>query len=203
MTGAEATLVLGDGSTISEKDALEIYEAPYPTGPIKPITGYQVDPGRTRLFPMLFATYGADEKAVWKALVRVPFAGHVVAVHRRIEAPFRRVATRIAQAIAKEPRLSRYFEHLGGTFNWRVIAGSKEPSSHSWGIAIDIDTSYSDYWRSGKLDAPKWRNRIPQNIVDAFEAEGFIWGGRWYYYDTMHFEYRPELIDPACRDATK
>ena len=39
-----------------------------------------------------------------------------------------------------------------------------------------------------------WKNRYPQAIVDAFEAEGFIWGGRWYHYDTMHFEYRPELL---------
>jgi D-alanyl-D-alanine carboxypeptidase len=23
---------------------------------------------------------------------------------------------------------------------------------------------------------------------------GFIWGGKWYHYDTMHFEYRPELM---------
>ena len=45
----------------------------------------------------------------------------------------------------------------------------------------------------------RWRNRIPQAIVDAFEAEGFIWGGRWFHYDTMHFEYRPELLDPANR----
>jgi len=22
----------------------------------------------------------------------------------------------------------------------------------------------------------------------------FIWRGRWYHYDTMHFEYRPELF---------
>ena len=35
--------------------------------------------------------------------------------------------------------------------------------------------------------------------VDAFEAEGFIWGGRWLHYDTMHFEYRPELLDADCR----
>ena len=25
---------------------------------------------------------------------------------------------------------------------------------------------------------------------------GAIWGGRWFHYDTMHFEYRPELIEP-------
>lgn len=22
----------------------------------------------------------------------------------------------------------------------------------------------------------------------------WIWGGRWYHYDTMHFEYRPEIV---------
>ncbi len=31
-------------------------------------------------------------------------------------------------------------------------------------------------------------------IVRIFEKHGFIWGGRWYHYDTMHFEYRPELV---------
>ena len=30
--------------------------------------------------------------------------------------------------------------------------------------------------------------------VEAFEAEGFIWGGKWSEFDLMHFEYRPELI---------
>jgi len=35
---------------------------------------------------------------------------------------------------------------------------------------------------------------MPQQIVDIFERHGFIWGGKWYHYDTMHFEYRPELL---------
>ena len=44
-----------------------------------------------------------------------------------------------------------------------------------------------------------WNNQMPQAVVDAFEAERFVWGGRWYHYDTMHFEYRPELLDEDCR----
>jgi D-alanyl-D-alanine carboxypeptidase len=39
---------------------------------------------------------------------------------------------------------------------------------------------------------------VPAAIVHVFEHNGFIWGGRWYHYDTMHFEYRPELLDPDC-----
>jgi hypothetical protein len=35
-------------------------------------------------------------------------------------------------------------------------------------------------------------------IVDVFEKHGFIWGGKWYHYDTMHFEYRPELLNDGC-----
>ena len=35
---------------------------------------------------------------------------------------------------------------------------------------------------------------IPVEIVEPVEAEGFSWGGKWYHYDTMHFEYRPELF---------
>ncbi len=46
---------------------------------------------------------------------------------------------------------------------------------------------------------PRYRNRMPLEIVEIFERHGFIWGGRWYHYDTMHFEYRPELLPGARR----
>ena len=112
----------------------------------------------------------------------------------RIEAPFRRVVARL-DALPRSPALADF----GGTFNWRAIAGTERRSAHAWGIAIDLNPAVSDYWRNGPLARPVYNNRIPQAIVDAFEAEGFAWGGRWFHYDTMHFEYRPELFDPACR----
>ena len=50
-------------------------------------------------------------------------------------------------------------------------------------------------WTKGPRDGPyRLRNRIPMEIVEVFEKHGFIWGGKWYHYDTMHFEYRPEII---------
>jgi hypothetical protein len=36
--------------------------------------------------------------------------------------------------------------------------------------------------------------------VDIFERHGFIWGGKWAHYDTMHFEYRPELLGMSGAD---
>ena len=33
----------------------------------------------------------------------------------------------------------------------------------------------------------------PETVIKIFEKYGFVWGGTWDEYDTMHFEYRPEL----------
>lgn len=86
----------------------------------------------------------------------------------------------------------KYLKRTGGTFNWRFIAGTNRLSNHSFGAAIDINTQYSNYWQwEGTMT---WKNQIPIEIVDIFEKHGFIWGGKWYHYDTMHFEYRPELL---------
>ena len=35
----------------------------------------------------------------------------------------------------------------------------------------------------------------PEAVIKSFEKQGFVWGGTWDEYDTMHFEYRPELIE--------
>jgi hypothetical protein len=35
--------------------------------------------------------------------------------------------------------------------------------------------------------------------VAVFEREGFIWGGKWYHFDPIHFEYRPELTGGGRR----
>ena len=84
-----------------------------------------------------------------------------------------------------------------GVFNWRKVSGAKNMSVHSFGAAIDLNTRFADYWiwsggKPGKV--PTYANKYPLEIVDVFERYGFIWGGRWYHYDTMHFEYRPELL---------
>ena len=73
-----------------------------------------------------------------------------------------------------------------------TVADTGEPSMHAWGAAIDINTAYADYWLWGH-GGPA--NTIPAQIVEIFERHGFIWGGKWSHFDTMHFEYRPELLN--------
>jgi hypothetical protein len=169
----------------------------YPSGPPAPINEVDFDPGRVRVEALMRARYGETPAEVSAALVDVVIRGHTVRVHRKVVEPFRRVAARLDAIVAKDASLDRFFRHMGGTFNARRIAGTERTSAHAWGIAIDLDPSLSEYWRNDPK--PAWKNRVAPEIVAAFEAEGFVWGGRWFHYDTMHFEYRPELFDPSCR----
>ena len=106
---------------------------------------------------------------------------------------------RVGEELDKYPELKLYVSNIGGTYKRRVVKGTDRLSLHSYGIAIDINVGESNYWQwdcKCKDERKKlgYVNRIPQIIVDTFEKHGFIWGGKWYHYDTMHFEYRPELL---------
>lgn len=53
-------------------------------------------------------------------------------------------------------------------------------STHSWGIAVDINQS---------TNLPGMRGDLDPGIVDCFEMFGFEWGGRWSFKDCMHMQY--------------
>jgi hypothetical protein len=186
---------------LAQPDLEDTLAMRYPVGAIKPVSTVNDDPGRIRFDALLKATFGATSAAVQSKLVDVDFVGQNVKLHTRAAAALAKVSARLKQLIAATPSLSVYVTgELGGTFEWRPIANTNRLSAHSYGIAIDIVVSKSNYWEWEKGAGPLvWKNQIPQAIVDAFEAEGFAWGGRWYHYDTMHFEYRPELFAPACK----
>jgi hypothetical protein len=191
----------GRTKTFDEKlntpDIEDMFSIRYRPGAIRPVVVPDDDPGRIRVEEMFAATYGQTRAAV--DVVPVDFLGRTLPVNRRRADAFRAVAARLQKLRDADPALGAYLRRFAGTFVWRKIAGTNRQSAHSYGVSIDLDTSVSAYWRWQSPPAPlRWRNQIPQAIVDAFEAEGFIWGGRWFHYDTMHFEYRPELLDPSC-----
>jgi hypothetical protein len=180
-------------------DLKDIFLIPYRPGPIRAVETENEDPGRVRVEATFAATYGGQGQAAAQQ-VRVRFLGMPVRVHRKIAPALARVSERLAQVQKADASLGRFLRRLSGGFAARKIAGTERTSAHAFGIAIDLDKSQSDYWLWQKGRPLRWRNRFPQAIIDAFEAEGFIWGGRWYHYDTMHFEYRPELFGPPCRE---
>jgi D-alanyl-D-alanine carboxypeptidase len=72
----------------------------------------------------------------------------------------------------------------GGGYNYRLMRGGNQLSMHSYGCAIDLDPG-----RNGLGDTTPHFENLPM-VVDAFEKEGWIWGGRWggRYCDGMHFQ---------------
>jgi hypothetical protein len=96
--------------------------------------------------------------------------------------------------------MRKYLIGSGGTYNCRSIAKTNRMSMHAYGASIDISTKYTNYWlweKADKTGKVVWKNKVPKEIIDVFERHGFIWGGRWYHFDTMYFEYRPELLPEA------
>ena len=156
------------------------------------------DPGRVRFIPLFAAMYGDCRKnEVVKNLRTVKWlpkhgggSVKVTTVNGVADA-----LERVSRELDDLPDdVVTYLVPVAGTYNCRNVAGTRQPSMHAYGAAIDIDTRYADYWRWSPGETPRWRNRIPVAIVRIFEQHGFIWGGAWYHYDTMHFEYRPELL---------
>ncbi|MBA2433753.1 MAG: M15 family metallopeptidase [Chthoniobacterales bacterium] len=156
------------------------------------------DPGRVRVEDFFLALYGASESAVAANCVEVDFCGSSVKFNKRCGAAdaLRAVAVDLEKVFAQKPALRVYVQKLAGTFNWRKIAGTKRLSNHSFGTAIDLNLDKAAYWRWQKPEQLETFSRKdwPNEIVEAFERHGFIWGGKWWHFDTMHFEYRPEII---------
>jgi len=177
----------------------------YPLGPSAKALSPNADPGRIRSQPLLEVLYGSTEGEVRSDLVPVDFVGSKVAFNRQQGAADALAAAgRELEKLAKEhPEIQPYFEKLGGSFNWRPIAGTNRLSAHSFGIAVDLNPDLARYWRWDEDPSSYRPDEFPFQIVEAFERHGFIWGGKWSHYDSMHFEYRPELILLAKQASTK
>lgn len=187
---------------LDRADIEDMLSQAYPIGRCSYVApALDFEPGRIRSDGFFRAMYGGTQAAVEARLVTIDWFGaplrvtSVNGVASRLEA----VRDELTQLPAE---LWPFFSTSAGTYNWRPIAGTSRLSVHSFGAAIDLNIDYSDYWlwnsRTGREDdVPQYRNRMPHEVVEVFERHGFIWGGKWYHFDTMHFEYRPELLAMA------
>lgn len=175
------------------------FRIPYPRGALTKPPAVDADPGRFRNKDFFAKMYGDCQKAeVSPRLVSLTWlpktwgqAIRMTAVNG-VEARLRAVSAEI-DALPEKIKHAAY--PIAGTYNCRAVADTGEPSPHGYGIAIDLNTAVSDYWYWRPHEgAIVYRNRMPEEIVAIFEKHGFIWGGKWYHFDTMHFEFRPELL---------
>lgn len=209
-----ARITWDDGEDKPDHDALlaradleDSMRMRYRPGRDYPVPAYLFEPGRVRHTPLFLAMYGADREAVRATLDEVdwlPRSGGGRVKMTRVNGvadALRRVSDDIERELS--PELRELAASTSGTFVWRKVRGTSRPSMHSFAIAIDVAVPRSDYWRWNKPDAAgrfRYKNRFPLEIVEIFERHGFIWGGKWYHFDTMHFEYRPEYLVAPCVD---
>jgi hypothetical protein len=214
--GPDAVLVWKDGTRmplgtglekpltewLTKPDLGDILRFPYPVGTVANPPLRDHDPGRARPEAFFQKMYGDCRKG--------EVAAHLVDViwlptksGQKLQVTgINGVAQRLqAVSLALDALPASYDVYLtpsAGAYACRPIAGTSNPSAHGLGIAIDVAIRRAHYWRWRPGGVAAYRNEIPLEIVRIFEAQGFIWGGKWWHYDTMHFEYRPELLPPTA-----
>jgi len=84
-------------------------------------------------------------------------------------------------------------------FNCRLVAGTSHWSAHAYGQAIDINTIENPYVQGSYVSPPAGAAFMDRSnvrpgmayrggdLVDAFAAVGWQWGGRWSDPDYQHF----------------
>ncbi len=70
----------------------------------------------------------------------------------------------------------------GGCYNYRPKRMGSRPSTHSWGIALDLNPNTNAMGTAGDMDP---------RLVQILREHGFKWGGDWpgSNKDPMHFQY--------------
>ena len=121
-----------------------------------------------------------DAVLAWDTHTRVRTAR----VHRLCAKSLERVLASIWVASGRsQETIRKWGMHLyGGAYEFRQVRGGTSLSSHSWGCAIDFDPL-----RNALGDkTPNFAN-IPE-VLAAFDAEGWTWGGKWSRPDGMHWQ---------------
>lgn len=158
---------------------------PYEKGVMKTNPKAYDDPGRITNEEFFKTMYGSTKAEVEEKLVEITWcpklSGEKVkvttvnGVDKKLKA--------VSAELDKHPELKPFVSNIGGTYNWRKVKGTNRLSLHSYGIAIDINVKKSNYWQwdckcTNEKTELNYTNHIPQLIVDIFEKNGFIWGGK-------------------------
>lgn len=178
---------------------LDQFKVDYPRGRLKAPPALNVDPGRFRNEAFFKKMYGdcakGEVQARMVSIVWLPKSWGKSVQATSVNGVAERLKKVSAEIEALPADIRKAAFPIAGVLACRPVADTGKMSMHGYGAAIDLNLAYADYWFWGKKTGPiAYRNRMPQEIVDVFERHGFIWGGKWHHYDTMHFEYRPELL---------
>jgi hypothetical protein len=137
---------------------------------------------------------GLEIDSTWRLkniLWRHPFTGVklVSSCHKVVVVAIQNALTEIKKAGLASKINVKNSNRYGGCFTGRYnrLAGTfGAPSRHSYGMALDINTTTNAQWAVPQLDC---------RVVRIFRKWGFAWGGNYWPSDGMHFEYVGEPRD--------
>lgn len=182
---------------LANPDIQDMMEQIYPLSPISKIMDINFDPGRARIYGILTEVYGNSKSQVESKLkqVKVGYGYYQFNGENRAAEALKGSMNEAMTLIQKKPSINSFVFPCSGTFNYRYIAGTSRLSPHAFGIAIDLVRDSRDYWKwASKEQGQKRLESYPKELVEVFEKNGFVWGGKWNHFDILHFEYRPEII---------
>ncbi|WP_026884103.1 M15 family metallopeptidase [Clostridium akagii] len=213
-TGGNVYIVMSSGKKILYDDKMkknpeqkfqntdlqDMMEEIYPLETTRKLMEKDKNPGRNRVYEILDEVYGRGRNAIEHNLKntnlvyrKLQFNGN-----NKASASLQETFKEITAMVGKSGNIYSSVFPLNGTYNYRLISGTNKFSPHAYGIAIDLNRDRRDYWKwASREEGQKRLDVYPKEVVDIFQKNNFVWGGKWGHFDTLHFEYRPEIIMKA------
>lgn len=100
-----------------------------------------------------------------------------ITCHKLLQSPFEYVFATLLRAGLRSKITS-----FSGCFSFRPKRAGTKLSTHSWGIAVDLNPESNEQGTSGNMDS---------KVVSVFREAEFTWGGDWVgrECDPMHFQF--------------
>ncbi|HSK12302.1 MAG TPA: hypothetical protein VK907_03755 [Phnomibacter sp.] len=109
-----------------------------------------------------------------------------ITCHKMVKDSIIRILTNVHDHYGMQQIRDLRLDYFGGCFNYRNMRGGSQPSTHSWGIALDFDPERNQLkWGRDRasLARPEY-NRW----WEFWEAEGWVSLGRSRNFDWMHVQ---------------
>ncbi len=195
-------------SRLGDADSCDAGFYRYPLGPLTDVPPPPPEELPRYCTDVMESLWGSTEAEIREHGRSVRFLDHRMFLNGLLIAPLAAAEEDILAVAATDAEVAEWIDEMSITYSLitRDIAGTDTQSQHAWGLAFDlVPTSYEGqhvYWRwSRALDREGWpripverRWSPPARVVEIFERNGFVWGGKWTLFDAIHFEYRPEVL---------
>ncbi|AJA47297.1 D-alanyl-D-alanine carboxypeptidase [Clostridium pasteurianum DSM 525 = ATCC 6013] len=182
---------------LNNPDLQDMLEQIYPLGTVTKLMDTNFDPGRSRVYALTGEVYGNSRGKIEKNLMMVHtnYGSFQFNKNNNAGESLGNAFKELSERAKENRKISGFLSPCSGTFNYRIIAGTGRLSPHAFGTAIDLASDRRDYWKWATREQGETRLlSYSKDVVEVFEKNNFVWGGKWGHFDILHFEYRPEII---------